>query len=285
MANLQILSDVPSDLGAFSGGSWFANLPLTNLLTQQPKQVARSTSAATSATRFVCDLGQARQLQSFALIGSNLSAKSKVRFRVSNNADSSAPLIDATVSGYPPNIVFGSMPWGQFPWSGYRDDPLPAGQVTYYQAPAPVAGRYVFIDVDDATNTAGYVQIGRFMAGAAFVPRYNMAYGAALKWNDPTRVSTSVGGQKWFDKRPNFRGFRASFEHATEGEAYGAIYDLHRRVGISGNLLMIYDPADQADVILRRTIYGSMTELSEIVTANASVDAPYTWSLAIEELI
>lgn len=285
MARIHILTDPRSDYGTYSGGAWTTGLPLANVLTQQPKQVARSTSAAAAATRFIVDLGQAWPVQSFALIGSNLTARSTVRLRVSNNADGSAPLLDVTVPGYPPNVVFGSLPWGQFPWNGYRDDPLPAGQVTFYQAPAAVTGRYVLVDITDTANPAGYVQIGRFMAGSAFVPRYNMAYGAALKWNEPTRVSTSVGGQKWFDRRPNFRSFRCPFEAATEGEAYGAIYDMQRRVGLSGNLLMIYDPADNADVILRRTIYGSMTELSDIVTANASIDAPYTWSLSIEELI
>lgn len=285
MARIHILTDPRSDYATYSGGSWAASLPLSNVLTQQPKQVARSTSAAVSATRFICDYGAPWPAQSFALIGSNLSAKSRVRIRVSNNADGSSPLLDVTVPGFPPNIVFGSLPWGQFPWDGYRDDPLPAGQVTFYQSPVPATGRYVLIDINDTTNPAGYVQLGRFMAGSAFVPRYNMAYGAALKWIELTRISVSVGGQKYFDKRPNYRSFRCNFEFATEGEAYGAIYDMQRRVGLSGNLLMIYDPADQADVILRRTIYGSMTELSDLVTANASTDAPYTWSLAIEELI
>lgn len=285
MARIHILTDPPSDYATLSGGAWTSGLPLKNMLTQPPKQVARSTSLAAASTRFVADMGAPRLIQSLAMIGSNLTATSTVRFRVSNNADGSSPLLDVTVPGYPPNVAFGSLPWGQFPWSGYRDDTLPAGQVTFYQSPSIMTARYVIVDILDSSNPAGYVQIGRFMAGVAFVPKYNFIYGAAFRWNDPTRVSTSVGGQKWFDKRPNFRSFSCGFDAASEGEAYGAVYDMQRRVGISGNLLMIYDPADTADVILRRTIYGSMPELSDIITQNADALYPYTWNFKIEELI
>ncbi|WP_232629168.1 hypothetical protein [Methylobacterium sp. Leaf118] len=287
MARIHILTNPRSDAGTFLPGigDWVPSLPLANLKTQQPKQVARSTSLDASATRFAIDLGSQWLVPSFALINSNLTRSSKVRIRVSNNADGYDPILDVTVPGVPPNIAWGSLPWGQFPWNGYRDDALPAGQVTFFQASKSVFGRYVLVNITDPNNPAGYVQIGRFMGAAAFVPRYNMAYGAALKWIDETRVSKSVGGQKWFDVRPNFRSFRASFNFATQGEALGAVYDMQQRVGLSGNLLVIYDPEDSADVILRRTIYGSLTELSEIVTANETADTPYAWTLAVEELI
>lgn len=284
MARLHLLFDAPSDLGTYSGGSWETGLPLANLVNQQPTKVARSTDADEASTRFVIDHASARQFSMFALINVNLSSAATVRIRVSQNADGSSPTLDKTIAYGEANVVWGSLPWGSFPWSGFIEDEQPGGPIVFYKHPSTVAGRYVLVDISDESNAAGYVQAGRFMAGQAFVPQINMAYGAGGQFIDESRQSRSVGGQLYTDKKPKRRRFQCALNFLTEAESWGSMYDMQRKLGISGALLLVYDPEDAAAIIKRRTIYGHMTDLSPIVTENAS-SSPYSFSLTVEELV
>jgi hypothetical protein len=65
----------------FSGGSWAAGLPLTNLQDRRLSKVARSSSAALADTKFDIDLKTARQVRILALVGHNISTAGKVRVR------------------------------------------------------------------------------------------------------------------------------------------------------------------------------------------------------------
>lgn len=285
MANAHILFDPPSDAATFSGGSWVATLPLSNLKTALPTEAARSTDLAATSTTFTADLLYTRPLSMFAFIATNLSTAATVRVRVSDSADASSPALDVTFSAYASNVPWGALPWGAFPWDGYRPDYQPGGAINFYRHLSTVFGRYVRVDIADAGNPAGYVQIGRFMAGDAFVPKINMAYGAALRFIDESTKSRSKGGQTFWDKTPKRRQMTVQFASLSEGEAMGAAYDLQNRLGLTGNLLFVYDPMDTTAILPRRTIYGSLAQLDDIVTASASIDAPYSWNLSVEELI
>lgn len=284
MANIHMLAAPASDDGTASGGDWLDNLPLAHLKTQQPTEVARSDGLSPTATRFVIDLGIIRPVSMLAMIANNLTNDAVVRYRCSVNADGSAPALDVTVPAYVPNVPWGSLPWGDFPWTGFIDDPQPGGAITFYRQAKSAFGRYVLVDIDDQSNPDGYVQIGRFMAGTAFVPRINMSWGTQLSPLDDSTSSTSVGGQKWWDRRSKRRRVTVAFDALAKGEAMGAIYDMQHKLGLTGNLLVVYDPEDSTDTLLRRTIYGSFAGLEPIIDANATI-APYTWSMTVEELI
>lgn len=286
MANLHLLTPRWSDAGTYSGGSWASSLPLDNLKTQQPQQVARSTNAATGSTKFKLDLGLVLPVSMFALINTNATAAATVRFRVSLNSDGSTPGIDATIAGRPPSVVWGSQPWGGFPWDGIDDSAVTSGgRITYYKAAQAALGRYVLVDISDAANPDGYVQVGRFMAGDAFVPGVNITWGAQLSFIDDSKQSRSVGMQLYSDKKPLRRKLQCSFDALDEAEAMGVIYDLHRTLGKTGNCLVVYDPDDDPSVLLRRTIYGSLPELPAIAHLRSADGYQYGGGLTIEELI
>ncbi|MCO5129736.1 MAG: hypothetical protein M9932_04130 [Xanthobacteraceae bacterium] len=286
MANMHLLTPRWSDAGTYSGGSWSPSLPLDNLKTQQPQQVARSTNATTANTKFKVDLGLVRPVSMFALINTNNTDTATVRFRVSMNSDGSSPGLDSTIPAVPPSIVFGSLPWGGFPWTGIEDFSVtPGGRVTYYKHPEAVFGRYVFVDISDTSNPDGYVQLGRFMAGDAFVPQVNIDWGAQLSFVDESKQSRSVGMQLYSDKKPLRRKLQCSFGALSESEAMGVIYDLHRTLGKTGNCIVVYDPDDNASMVLRRTIYGTLPELPAISHQRSSEGYQYGGGLTIEELI
>lgn len=285
MANVAFLSTPASDAGSVSGGSWAASLPLANLRTQQPTEVARTTGLASTSTRFTVDMGAARPVGMFALVNHNLTGGSTVRFRLSNASDGSAPLIDVQGPGREPNVPFGTLPWGEFAWDGYAAEVAPGGNITMFRANTPQSGRYIVVEIFDAANPDGYVEIGRFMAGLPFVPRYNMGYGAALSFVDPSTKTRSIGGALWCDAKAKWRRLSVSFPAMDRVDALGRVYDLQNNLGVTRELLVVYDPGEIGGIRARRTLYGSLESLEPIVEDNPSVDAPFTTSITVEELI
>src|SRR4051812_37187304 len=85
MGKLHLPSNPATDSGTYSSGLWSSSLPLTNLQTQQPKQVARSTSALTASTKFIVALPRTVPISMFALIANNFTNEATVRLRVADN--------------------------------------------------------------------------------------------------------------------------------------------------------------------------------------------------------
>ena len=284
MSNIHILAISPTDDGSFSGGSWNATYPLTNLVDQQPKTVARSSNALAASTLFVVDCGSSQSFKMFAFVNNNFSSASTVRIRVSPNSNGSSPTLDTTVDGNDPDVVWGSLPWGAFPWDGQLDELHPGGPTMFYLHTATVAGRYVLIDVTDTGNADGYVELGRFMAGVPFVPELSPLFGGQFGLVDESRVSRAAGGSLYADVRLKRRRVSVSFPALTESEALSTIYNMQDVKGISHGIVVVWDPEDDIGVLQRRTFYGTLTSLAPLVLQNQS-PSPYSWQAEIEELV
>lgn len=155
----------------------------------------------------------------------------------------------------------------------------------FYVHPTVLSGRYLLISNLDTTNPDGYIQIGRFMAGMPFIPGFNFTYGATTRIIDPSTVSESVGGQEWWDKRPKRRAMSISYDALSEDAAFGPLYDMQTKLGLTGNLVFCQDPDETAAMKPRRTMYCRFESLEPIVEANPSVSAPFTASLSLLELL
>lgn len=284
--NVLALYNVPTDDGSYSGGSWETTLPLANLTDDQPSIKARTTDAYNASTQFKCDLGRARPLRAFLLAYHNMSSDATVRIVVSNNSDGSSPILDTTQPAIRGTIVWGSLPFGEFPFGGVDTTTLesdfPSGLNFFYLADDVVTGRYVFVYVDDEDNDDGYVEIGEFMAGNPFIPAINMSYSPKLNWIDPSKTTRSKGGQLWSDNAPKYRRMDVTFGALTEDEAMTNAFDINRYVGLGGKIFIAYNADDDAGVRFRRAFYGALAELNPISTDNPT-EAPYSWSLAVEE--
>lgn len=289
MANCHFLAAAPTDDGTYSGGSWAAGFPLTNLITQPPKQVARSTNATMGSTQYVVDLGTSKRITMFAWINHNLSAGATIRVRVSNNPDGSSPSLDHTIDAVVASFAWGSLPWGSFPWAGVLSDlsvdPQPGKQTTFYKSTTTVTGQYIFVNITNTSNPDGYVQIGRFLAGEAFIPRINMSYGAGLGFIDDSVQKRTMGGSVFFNRKPVRRKIDLELGALSESEAYGNVYEMQHALGVTKGFLFVYNPDDAGDLVLRRTIYGTFTSLEPIITATADQAYPYSARVAIEELV
>lgn len=79
MANIFLAWQNRADEATLSGGSWLPSLPITNMQDRQLQKVARTSSAALSATQFDIDLGQPRPIGVLALVNHNISVTGRVK--------------------------------------------------------------------------------------------------------------------------------------------------------------------------------------------------------------
>lgn len=207
-SNVALLWQKASDLGTYSGGDWATALPLANLTTQDVRRVARSVDATAAKTRWRVDLGASvpRPVNAFALLNHNGTTAATWRIVVTSNANDTDPaarvLDTGTLPMWLPSVVIGQQPWGAFPWNGIDAAAYPGGALAFHLASGTVLARYIWIYVSDTANPAGYFEAGRFLAGVAWRPRINMAFGAGIRWIDPGEARRTLGGRRLFAGRP-----------------------------------------------------------------------------------
>lgn len=288
MANVAILWNKPTDAGTYSQGSWVAGLPLANLADPDVKKVARSTNATTANTRFRVDFGASVpvSISDFVMLGHNLTTAATVRFVVTTDANDATPsartLETAALPVWVPTVLPGALPWGVFPWDGIDTSAYPAGPAFFHRSGQNGLGRYLWVYVTDTANPAGYIEIGRFMAGAAWSPLFNAAYGASIRWIDPSETRRTRGGRRLVLTRPRYREFNMSFERLTKDEAFGVAFEINRQLGKGGNFFVAFDLEEAGQFRFRRSIYAALVDSAPIATP---FHDNFTWNITAEELI
>ena len=288
MARVSILWKKPSDFGVYIQGSWSVGLPLANAITTDVKKVARSTDAATTSTKFRVDIDSVmpETISDFVLLAHNLTTAAKIRFVVTTDAtDSSAPartLDTGLLDVWVPTVVYGSLPWGVWPWNGIDEEAYPSGTAFFHRSTQVGLGRYIWVYIEDAANAAGFVEFGKFMAGTAWSPAVNVDYGSSIQWVDSGEAKRTRGGRKLVTTRPRFRKFQLTFGYLTEDEALGVTFEIDRQLGKEGDFYLAMDVDEPGQLRFRRSIYASLIDTNQVVNPDVEI---WTWTLAAEELI
>jgi hypothetical protein len=257
----------------FSRGSWAAGLPLTNLLYGEPRHPARSTDATAANTQFQIDLGAVRPLQAFALIGHNLTpaldGSAQWRVRVSNDATFATALYDSGfVNAFQPFWAPTSLPIGWSP-GAFTGAPTAADLAHYPRLVAPIfadtiqLARYVRVEIVDTANAAGFVQIGTFFCGPAYVPAINHAYGAQLGWRSTTKVSTGELGSRYYQAGVQYRIAQFAYDALTLDQGLEFPFEMDAALGLDQKLLFCADPTT-ANHLQRWTMLANQEELSPL---------------------
>ena len=268
MSNILLAYQNRTDEGALSGGSWLASLPLVNLQNRLVQRVARSSAATLAATQFDMDFGSVKTIGVVALVVHNMSVGAKVRIRSDDAADFATPTYD---SGWVDVWPSGMVPQDLLEWEedNFWLGTLSANARAGYQSPfihvlsAPQTYRYWRVEVDDTTNTDGYVQIGRLFMSATWTPTVNYSYGAGLGYKDTSPIEKSLSGAEYFDVQTKAREFSFTLEGLTDTEAYDVVLQLQRVAGISGEILQIPD-LDDTTRIPARAYVGRLVDLQPI---------------------
>jgi hypothetical protein len=259
-----------------------ATLPVENLQDRQIVRVWRNTQ---TTAQIDVDFGQSRIVNFVALIKHNFSQFATIRWRFSNASDFSTTVYDSgTVDAWPVVEEFGTLPWGVFQWGGFLNPEIAVSYTisTFDILAEPVAARYLRIDVSDATNTDGYLQAGRLIAGPAYQPSINYANGVEFEFIDESRVTKSRGGQTFVDEVERYRRLRFELINLPETEIFGNIFNqIDRLRGVAQDILIIPQPDDQTTWITQN-IYGRIAQTGPIVNSALNY---YSRLIEVEELI
>jgi hypothetical protein len=243
-----------------STGTISAALPLTNLQTMQPGEVCRFTDL--SGMMVIADLGATTAVNLIALINHNLTSAATWRIRA---ADTEANLTASP--GYDSGDVT--------VWT-LAGKPASATQflsLAFYATAKSY--RWWRIDITDAANPDGFVDLGRLYIDAAFQPSRNLAYGWGVQIIDPSVQDQSLGGQTYVTERDVYRVLSFSLPYLTEDEAYEDAYELFRARGIKKDVLAIRNP-DATTHLHRQSVYGLLLESPPIVNSKFNIhEAPF----------
>ncbi len=267
-----------------SSVAWQATLPLANLQARVLSQVARSAGVGI-APDIAIDLQRARRIGAIALARHNLSVGARVRVRGDDAADMATPIYDSGwVDVWPAGMIpLELLEWEEDNfWLGTVSEETRAG----YNAPfvhlfEATYARYWRIDIDDPLNADGWVQIGRLLIADTWVPEVNYSYGAQIGFDDRSVVMETLGGTEYFDERSKFRTQRVSLDWLSETEALNAQLDMQRLLGVTGEVLIVPNPADVVN-LPRSAFLGRVSRLAPIERSTPGI---FRTNLEVKELL
>lgn len=112
--------------------------------------------------------------------------------------------------------------------------------------------RYWRLDLIDAANPDGYLEVGRLFGGSAWSPTINAIYGASLGYEDRDVVTEMDSGSEYTRKRNAPRVAQFALPALSDAEALLTVLEMQRRLGSTGEVLYEYDPADTTYAPMRR---------------------------------
>lgn len=267
MENLILAFPNRIDECTLSSGSWSSTLPLANIQDRIIRRVARTTNANLTSTKFDAALTKNRPVKLIALVNHNLTIIAKYRVRISTVADFATTVHDTGwLEVWPSVWPFGYVEWGSDNWwKGTLSSEERQGYISnlIVYLPYNINGRYIRIELDDTTNAAGYIEIGRVVIAPGWEPQTNYNFGATLQYEDVTEVEASLSQVEYFNQKIKRRTTKLELEWLTPDEAYTYIFEMQRQLGISGEVFFIPDLDDSRNLI-RRAYLGRMKQLSPI---------------------
>lgn len=276
MGKLVVLYDIFSDSGILAGGSWA--LPLTNMQDPDIQRVARSTNAANASTLFTVNLGRIQAVDGIAFGPVNMSPGSTWRWRGYSDPAYSVLVYDSGVQS-----VFGEVidwtdvnDWLEWEdpdfWYGLASQLDELAQYLFHVAPTAKFAQYWKLEMFDAANADGYIEIGRLMIARAFRPSKNYLDNSITP-QPLTDVEESLGGLRGYWERGIRRTASYAFPSLSEAEVLGDSFRLVLRAGISRHVFVVPDPED---VITgnRRSFLATLArvpELKQLLVARGSI--------------
>ena len=233
-----------------SGGSWLAAMPVSKVQGRLLADVARSSDVALASTIIKIDLDSVRLVQLIALLGHSMTPSARIR--VTGWDDQARTIAHPNADTgwtdvFPPYAAPSQLQPEDKNWMTGRPtveslDRLPRVWFTVFGAPK--AARFWTIEIDDRTNPAGYVDVGRLFVSPILQPSVNFVYGSTFGWAAETTYTRSKGGVKFFDYQYPYRSVSLQLNYLEKNESYYAVMEMKRRLGKDKEFFVCLFPND-----------------------------------------
>lgn len=232
------------------GGSWQANLPLSNLFSPTTTKRARSTNTQLASTQFTVKLAEATRLTGIQVIATNLSAAAL--YKISWYSDATFSTLEGSTGFIP---VGSSIDWTNTAqwldwsspnfWLGAQaiDDPDNQGLDIRHAFANPIFMQFIKFEFDDTTNADMFVELGHVYLGDSFVPTYNVGPAPVFQRVTLTSMQEAIGGAQFFNRRGSRKRLTVSWDVLPREEVLGELDEIIRIHDIDRPVYVDLDPA------------------------------------------
>lgn len=269
MAGEEVLIAYGSRVGraTLSGGQYYANSPLNNLLDPQLGLVAQTIDLNPDNCQFVVAYPPGNNISCIAIANHNMSLTAEYRIEYGDDPTFTTVAYDSGwLPVWPSVFATYDLEWGDDNfWGGhYLQEELENYVYTlthkFDELVRPLYWRFRFSDPD---NQSGTIKLGRLFMAKHWQPAHNMDNGADIGVETDTEIQKSLSGATFADPRPTYRVARFVTNGMTETEGMSKAFEIQRRSGIHEDVLFMWDPTDKVHM-LRRTFLGRLRTLSRL---------------------
>ncbi|CAB4142764.1 hypothetical protein UFOVP452_37 [uncultured Caudovirales phage] len=230
-----------TDKVTLTGGSWDATFPRENMRSLPLARVARSTNLLPASTQVIGTLDKPRGVRLFALVRHNLSLGASYRLSIYSDTGGSVLAYDTGITNVWPAVYpSSSLAWEDANWwtGTYTADDLVGQQWLrpIWLGRLYVAGSFK-LEIFDAANPAGYVEIGLLEVTQGWQTSVNMAYDYQEGWRFRSTSVEAIGGGRYVDRRDKPRVARGQIAYLPRDEAMARYYEMLRQLDVTEPVL------------------------------------------------
>lgn len=225
--NALFLSPRWSDAATVTASSEQGLLAVEHVQTMDPAQVWRATGCAAEWLAWTYD--EDVIADAVIVAAHNLSAAATLRLRF-YDAGGNVVADSGSVSAWPTSGKPSLTDWPSF-----------LSLVRVVNVTPCRSGR---LDIEDLDNAAGYVEVGRLIAGPSFVPEINVDLNPSLGLLTPDEAGRTPFGRAYGDNRgPAARTLQLPMSSIDEDEMGSQLFELKRYCGLARDFAFCLDPS------------------------------------------
>lgn len=252
-----------TDQTTLAGGSYLANLPLSNVQNRVFARKARTTDLLLTSTMFTMTLDKARAIGVVAIAAHNFTADATWRIRT--YTDDAMTLLNydsGTISVWPAFYTPEQLEWedNNF-WFGNAilDPAAEYTPLATHFMPINTTCRSIKVEFADESNPAAYVEFGRVFIAEMFKPTINALWDIQFGHENTTEVEVTLNGTEYFDRKRSKRTASMILPALTTQEAFIRMYSMQRDQGIDREVLFAQETQD-SEAFYFRTFIGRLTQ-------------------------
>jgi len=176
--------------------------------------------------------------------------------------------IASTASIWEPLVSHGIVPFGEFTWGGEVN--VFEGVSYLVRPPAlalfgkDISARYYRVDIEDPSNTYGYIDLYKLVISPAWQPDINIDRSWSITYIDKSKKTRSYGSQLYVEEMPQYRVLTVDFKLFSRQELMSNLLELDRVLGTEKPILVILTPSE-VTTLGPYSIYGSQRSLTKLI--------------------
>ncbi len=141
---------------------------------------------------------------------------------------------------------FGTLPYGHPSLADGKitEEDASEEKIPHISFPGTSVDRYWRIDIQDSTNTDGYIDISRLFLARSIEPSLGMIYGSNLSWFSDTTIKKSKGGARIANPSAAGKKFTMGLKDIPEDEAMASIFSLTGKAGLHKQVFVCFNKND-----------------------------------------